>query len=200
MYMTNEQKEFCTQCGASIEPNSVFCSECGNNVAEPDSIYNSGPDHALDTNFVYGSKDMRKIRAESRMIWIYILMVGYLFIGLMLASTGIMYERIVEIIGSDPALIDIVESSGLDYAYMVSLSGAMFTFGVLVAVSVVLVMISFILSVLKTKHNLAVILCAAGSIVLFGTYISGLTDGIFLGIIGLLVTYMLHITKPAFID
>ncbi len=198
--MSDKQKEFCTQCGASLEPDSTFCSECGNNVAEPDLIYNSGIGHVSNTDFVYGSNDIAKTRAESRMIWIYILMVGYLFIGVMLASTGILYERIMDIIGSDPALIEIIESSGVSYEYMASQSDAMFKFGILVAVSVVLVMISFIMSIMKTKHNLAVILCAAGSIILIGTYFSGMSDGIFLGIIGLLVTYMLYTTKPAFID
>lgn len=198
--MSDKQKEFCTQCGASLEPDSTFCSECGNNVAEPDLIYNSGIGHVSNTDFVYGSNDIAKTRAESRMIWIYILMVGYLFIGVMLASTGILYERIMDIIGSDPALIEIIESSGVSYEYMASQSDAMFKFGILVAVSVVLVMISFIMSIMKTKHNLAVILCAAGSIILIGTYFSGVSDGIFLGIIGLLVTYMLYTTKPAFID
>ncbi|HKM14009.1 MAG TPA: zinc-ribbon domain-containing protein [Candidatus Methanomethylophilaceae archaeon] len=200
MNMTNEQKAFCTQCGASLDPGSAFCSECGNNVAEPDHIYNSGPNQAPNSNFVYGSSDIAKTKAESRMIFIYILMVGYLFIGLLLASTGILYDQLMEIIGSDPALIDMIESSGVSYADMVLLTDAMLTFGILVAVSVALVMVSLVLSVMKTKHKIAVIFSAAGSFVLIVTYLSGISDGIFLGIIGLIVTYLLYLTKPAFID
>lgn len=197
--MTNDQKAFCTQCGATLEPDSVFCSECGNNVAEPDPIYNSGPD-ALNAGLVYGSDDIAKTKATGRMMWIYILLIGYLLIGLILAFTGILYDYFVGVIGSDPALIEIVESSGISYDYMVSLTDAMFTFGILTAVSVVLVAMSLILCIMKTKHMAAVILCAAGSLVLMGSYLSGIQDGIFLGFIGLLVTYFLYTTGPAFLD
>lgn len=200
MNMTNEHKAFCTQCGASLDPGSVFCSECGNNVAEPDHLYNSGPNQAPNSNFVYGSNDIAKTKAESRMIFIYILMVGYLFLGLLLASTGILYDHLMGIIGSDPALIDLIESSGITYAEMLSMADAMFMFGILVAVSVVLVMISLILCIMKTKHKIAVILSAAGSIVLMITYFSGISDGIFLGVIGLIVTYLIYVIEPAFID
>lgn len=200
MNMTNEQKAFCTQCGAPLEQGSVFCSECGNHVTEPDPIYNSGPNHIPNSNFVYGSDNLAKTKANGRMIWIYILLIGYIFIGTILASTGILFERLMEVVGSDPSLIDMLESSGVTYEYMLSMTDAMFTFGILVGVSVILVIMSLILCIMKTKHKIAVILCAAGSLVLIGTFFSGMSDGVFFGIIGLLVTYMLYTTKPAFID
>lgn len=198
--MSNDQKAFCTQCGASLEPGSAFCSECGNNVAKFDPIYDSGPDYVHNSSFVYGSNDVAKTKANGRMIWIYILLIGYLFIGLILSSTGILYEHLMEIIGSDPVLIDMLESSGVSYAFMVSQTDAMFTFGILVAVSVVFVLSSLLLCFSKRKHKIAIILCAAGALVLVGSYFSGISDGMFLGVIGLLVTYLLYTTEPAFED
>ena len=69
--MTNEQKAFCTQCGAPLEQGSVFCSECGNHVTEPDPIYNSGPNHIPNSNFVYGSDNLAKTKANGRIDKIY---------------------------------------------------------------------------------------------------------------------------------
>lgn len=191
--MVDNTQEFCTHCGAKLETGSAFCPECGNPVEGSDYVYRSGPESA---NYVYGVQEADKTKAKKRLTWIYFLLVGYVISGSVMAIVGMSFGALVGAMESDPDFIAALAELGFTVADIYAMIDPMFTLGLLFAVSVALVAVSFVLCILKRKYLLAVILCAAGSII---PVFSGV-DGVLFAAIGLLVTYFLYTVKPAFED
>ncbi|MGE0015349.1 MAG: zinc-ribbon domain-containing protein [Candidatus Methanomethylophilaceae archaeon] len=191
--MVENTQEFCTHCGAKLETGSAFCPECGNPVEGSDYLYRSGPESA---NYVYGVQDADKARANKRLTWIYFLLMGYVILGSITAIVGMSFGALVEITESDPDFIAALAEYGLTVADLSAMVDPMFMLGLLFAVSVALVTVSFVLCILRRKHLFALILCAAGSVI----PVFSAEDGIIFMAIGLLVTYFLYTAKPAFED
>ncbi len=202
--MTEDTKAFCTKCGASIPPDSQFCSECGNPVDRPDMMYSQGSGYSGNSGYPgystdsYGMSNLIKARAERRLTFVNILLIGYVIMGILSAILGFSYDSILRVIESDPALIDMISPE--DYDMLVSLKDVMFVIGVVFLISALSVLVSLILSIMKRMHMAAVAACAIGSLVTVTMLLFGVMDGVFLVLIGLAVTYLLYTTKPAFID
>lgn len=202
--MTEDTKAFCTKCGASIPLDSQFCSECGNPVDQPDIMYSQGSSYSENSGYPgysadpYGMSNFMKAKAERRLTFIYILLIGYIIIGAFSAVFGFSYDSLLRIIESDPALLDSLGQS--NYDMLVSLKDVMFLIGIVFLISTLSVLVSLILSIMKRMHIVAVAACAIGSLVTVTMLFLGIIDGVFLVLIGLAVTYLLYTTKPAFID
>lgn len=199
--MNEDMKAFCTKCGASLPPDSQFCSECGNPVDQPDMMYNYGQSRSTGSGYPtdqYGISSLAQAKAEGRLTWIYILLIGYIIIGTFSALGGLSYEYFLNIIESDPELINTIGQS--NYDMLVSLKEVMFLVGIVLLISVISVLASLILSIMKRMHKVAVAACAMGSLVTLVMIPFGIIDGIILVLIGLTVTYVLYTTGPAFVD
>ncbi|MGI6472503.1 MAG: zinc ribbon domain-containing protein [Candidatus Methanomethylophilaceae archaeon] len=185
--MTEDNKAFCTSCGALLPPDSTFCQECGSPVGGSDYV---------PVTFERYQEGYAVAKAGSRLKMIYFLMAGYMIIGIIIAITGMYFEQFVESLPSDdPTYIEILGENY--YNDLLALVGSMELIGTLFLISVLVILGSLVLSIMKRYHRVAVILCAAGSLVLLFTMS---IDGIIFTVIGLGVTYLLYTTSAVFTD
>ncbi len=193
--MTDDNRAFCTSCGALLPPDSVFCQECGSPVAKSDGMYSEEPGLTHDTFNRY-QQSFLMAKAESRLKRVRFLMIGYLILGTIIALSGLFYEQLLNSLPiDDPAFESILGENYYDEMY--AMVDQMWQLGIVFIASVLLVLGSLILSSMKRHHSIAIGLCAIGSVALF---FSNSLDGILFAIIGLIVTYLLYTTKIAFID
>lgn len=193
--MTSNDRAFCTNCGADLPPDSVFCQECGSPVSEPDRMFSEGPEYVPATynrhQDVYGLA-----KAESRLRIIRFLMIGYILLGAVIAASGLFFGQLLESLPiDDPMYISLL---GEDYYEdMLSMVEPMKYLGMVFAASILMILGSLVLCFMRRHYTYALILSAAGSVVLA---LSMSLDSVLLVIIGLFVTYLLYTAKPAFTD
>lgn len=193
--MTDDNRAFCTSCGALLSSDSVFCQECGSPVAEPDRIYSEGPGLTPETFNRY-QQDFLMAKAESRLKRVRFLMVGYMILGTIIALSGLFYEQLLNSLPlDDPTFESLLGENYYDEMY--AMVDQMWQLGIVFIASVLLILGSLVLSSMRRHHLFATGLCAIGSVALF---FSMSPDGIIFAIIGLIVTYFLYTTKVAFID
>ncbi|MFA7150176.1 MAG: zinc-ribbon domain-containing protein [Candidatus Methanomethylophilaceae archaeon] len=169
---------FCTKCGTKLRESAAFCPECGAPVAGG-SVVQSVRNEINDSC-------ERKAMTE-RLMWVSIFLgIFVLFSVVIGAYCAFDVNVIMETLKSDPD----VWSELLTHYTETEIRNAFVLVGYYVLLAGVVGAVSLILCVTKRFWIVALVTCAAASILMLPTIIGP--------IIGLIVSYLLYTAKPAF--
>jgi hypothetical protein len=199
--MSEEENGFCISCGAILPSGAEFCPVCGHHIGGP---VMSG-----------GSVPLSKSTAENAgglITWAVLLMAIYAVL-----SVSIGLYSILEAGMMVDVLKEVLVDSGIDWvqfrASMGFVSDAEFVSfivnsGAVSLASGAVIVVSCVLCALRRMYKIAVVLCVAGSAVLFATAAVGpaaqiagsLATSSVMFIVGALVAYLIYKSEAAFKD
>ncbi len=178
-----EGDNFCTACGAELQPGSNYCPQCGR------PLDGSAPPGGA--NFTMSAMPVNPPGSFLILIWGVLAIVGGI------SSVAMLFMMDEELFGeyvdmlADYGLTTTITFEDLRYFAMAY---------VFIVVSGVLALASYFYCRRKTQWRPAVYLCALSSVVCLGTVVFDTMDGAFCFVIGVLVTYVLYRGRSVFAD
>lgn len=178
--MENE-KRFCTKCGAETDPSSVYCSICGN---------------VIDEEKAGSYNEMKPAKSNDALLTIAMLMAG--LYGVLALLSGVI------VISFSDVIIDALTSSSMtpsDFGVdsWDDVKDMLFISSIISIVSGGLALLSCIMCNKKENFNVALFSCAAASLVLLASMVSAVEVSVFIGVaIGLVFTVFIYVSKDQF--
>lgn len=178
------ENRFCVACGAMLPDGAEFCPSCGANVRNGGNPHISGPQPQYVRTGTWNS-GKPKMTVLILAYGILATLMGLLFLVMGSSITEELYQEILSMGFPYDMTMD-------QFVQLVLITGAVFL------VSGLLALASYVFCNKKGPKKYAVTLCLLASLVPLGTLAVQDVTGIFLFIIGALVTFMLYNDRNGF--
>lgn len=173
MNMDDNSSNFCISCGAPLRDSDTFCPTCGATVGQTGST--SGTPMPSHTRSVWSSKLSLKLIILAMLSIIWAVIILYLSLTIISNIDSIM-NSVIDRVGSD-----------YDQATIDSLRSVLTALGYMWFVGGILSLVTGILVLFRKLHTITVVICIVASI-----------TSLPYGIIGFIVAYFIHKSKPEF--